>query len=320
MATDVVFTGPLNGRFFKVAPSPIAGTSFVESAMKLAWESGTGKGLSFVRRFCTGVVPYDGDLGEDPTPLSYSDGGHGIWRLWFREESRTVGRNAVEERASSMALDRDSDTSLSNLPRSVRKELMDEARRELLKVVVPKIRIVPVMVSSEWAWIGRRTAAEDRSYVHVLRSVLGSLEFDPLVWDADETEWTACSYATLLAFVKAQGGELAPDVFLTDIEIKGGSVHLKISESEDEVRSMVERLCHTAADGSVKKLTFEVHKDGTPISIDIDAEGLYRGRPLRSAGGLPHDRISRRFADVRYAAGRAGQVMKDLVAQVEASD
>jgi len=318
MATDAVFAGSLSGRFFRIAPRPAVGTSLVAGAMEQAWRIDAGKGRAFVRRFCAGTVPHGGDLGEDPTPLSYNDGGTGIWRMWFREESRTAGRNAIEERASSMALDQDSDTSLVNLPRSVRKELLDSARRELLQSAVPKIRIVPLVMSGDWLWIGRRAASDDRSYVHVLRSLLGELELDPLVWDADETEWTACSYATLLAFVEAQGGELAPDVFLTDIEIKGSSMHLKISDGEGEIRSMVKRLCHTAVDGSVKKLTFEVHKDGVPIAIDLDAQGLFRGRPLRSAGGLPHDRISRRFADVRYAAARVGQIMKGLVAEVEA--
>jgi hypothetical protein len=233
---------------------------------------------------------------------------------------RTAGRNALEERAAALALESDPDTPLSKLQKSDRLEFIEQARGQLLQVALPKIRIVPVVVMDDWLWIGRRACATDRGYVHMLRPLFGDLELSAVLWDEAESGWSSCSYATLLAFLDAKGGELSSDVVLTEIEVRGRSMQLKAGDAADEVRAVLKQVTETASEAAVKRLTFEVYRDGVPIVVDADQQGLFRATPMKSVGGLPHERLRRRFSDVRYAASRVQAVMAELVAKAQAEE
>lgn len=313
MSKDVVYQGALNGRFYSLAPVPQPGRSFVSSALSMAWTPGSGRGLTVSRTFCRGQLPFDGDLNEDSTSLAYDDSGSGVWRLWLREETRSVGRNAVEERAVQLAHGEDPDTLLYRMQKGDRVAYLEKARQELLQEALPQIRIVPLVVVSGRLWIGRRAAVEDRTYVHQLRQVFGDLEPDPLLWNETESDWVSCSGATLSAFVSSRSGELAGDVVLTEVDIRGRSIQVKAADNADEVRALMKAVTQTVSETVVRRMCFEVYRDGSPICVHCDAHGLYRGMPVRSVGGLPHERIRRRFDDVLYAAGRIRSVMTDLV-------
>ncbi len=317
MAQDVVYSGPLNGRFFKVSPVLQPGRSLVDVCLEHAWSAERSAGSPSYRSFCRSAVPHDGDLGEDPDLLSYDDDGTGVWRLWLREESRKAGRAAIEERAAELVVEQYPDTPLLKLQRSEKKDILARAKRDLLRMAVPSIRIIPLVAMSGWVWIGRRACAKDRTYVHLLRQVFSSLELDPLLWDPDEAGWTSCSYATLLAFVRSTNGELAPDVVLSEIDVRGRAIQLKAADSAEDVRAVLREVTKSTSEASVSRLSFEVYRDGTSIVLDADEHGLHRGAPAKSAGGLPHERISRRFGDVRYASGRVREVMMGLVKQLE---
>jgi len=234
----------------------------------------------------------------------------------MREEMRKAPKAAIQHLASRLALELDPDTSLEKMQRSGRLEVTERAKRDLLKVAIPQIRVVPVVAGTDWIWVGRKAAVTDRTYIHLLRQVVGDLEPDPLLWSEDGG-WSSCSYATLLAFTKAKAGELAPDVYLCEVDVKGRSVQLKASDSADEVREVLKHLTSAVSETSVRRMAFEVMKDGVRIAVDVDGHGVCRVSPMRSSGGLSHERIARRFGDARYAAARIRAVMEELVAEFE---
>lgn len=315
MPQDPVFSGALAGRFYRLGTPLSPDKSLVEAALPQAWEEGLPV-VPFLRRFCQGTMPNEGDLGDDSVDLAYHDGGTGFWRLWLREETRKAPKVAIQHRAAKLALELDPDTPLPKMQRSGRVQVMDQAKRELLKEAIPQIRVLPVVVGTEWVWVGRRACVTDRTYIHLLRQVVGDLEPDPLLWSEDGG-WSTCSYATLLAFTKVKAGELAPDVHLCEVDVKGRSVQLKASDSADEVRAVLKQLTSAVSETSVRRMSFDVMKDGVRIVVDVDGHGVYRVVPMRSPGGLSHERIARRFGDARYAAARIRTVMEELVARFE---
>lgn len=316
MAVDSVFKGPLTGRFFRLSSCVSPGSSLVKDAMENAWSEGSGQGTPFSRRFCRGTVPHDGRLIDDDIDLSYCDDGTGVWRLWIREESRTAGRNTVELLASKMALQLDPDTPLHKMLRSRRSEIVSEARFQILCDAVPNVRIVPVVVVGDLVWIGRKSASTDKGYPLFLRHVLGDMKPCSMVWDELDLGWTQCSYAALLAFSSSNGGQIAPDILLTHIDIRGSSMQLKTADNNDEVQSIVSKITENVSEAAVKKLSFDVFVNGSAISLDIDEHGLSRCTPMRSMGGLSHERIRRRFSDVTVASSRLGELLSGLVSKV----
>lgn len=315
MSQDPVFSGSLSGRFYRLGAVLSKGSSFVDLARRQAWVP-DGPVLPVSRGFCQGAPPHDGNLGDDPSDLSYQDSGGGIWRAWLREETRKVPKMAIQQRASAIALELDPDTSLSKLQRSAHDRIVDQAKVELMKDVIPNARVIPIVFGMDWLWIGKKGCSTDRSYVHILRQVVGDLYFDPVLW-GDGGGWSSCSYATLLAFTRSRGGQLSSDVCLSEVDVKGRSIHLKASDSADEVRHVLKHMTSAVSETSVHRMSFEVLKDGVRIGVDADPHGLYRVSPMRSSGGLPHERIHRRFDDARYAATRVREVMADLVRGVE---
>jgi hypothetical protein len=313
---DVMFKGPMVGRFFRLSSGP-EGSSLVEACSEYAAVEDRGVGSSFYRAFCRGVLPNDGQLGEDPTELAYRDGGSGVWRFWLREETRTASRGAIHERALRIAMEEDEGTPLDRMQPRERKDMLERARRELLRQVVPSIRILPAVVVDDWLWIGGKGTASDRTYIHLLRNVFGPVEPDPLLWSDTGFGWTTCSYATLQAFIQSKAGELAPDVVLSSITIKGRSIQVRAADGTDASRAVVKQVAKTSSESAVKTLSFEVQRDGTPILVEVDMDGVFRGEPMKSFGGLPQERIRRRFDDVRYAAARLKELMAELVAQAE---
>lgn len=317
MSDDPVFSGPFSGRFYRLDRAMDLGSSLVSRALMAAWV-GTPAAV-FERGFCRGSSPHDGDLGDDAVDLSYCDGGTGIWRLWIREDSRKVPKSAVMELAARLAFDRDPDTSLRQSSRSVRSSLEEAARYALLKQAIPATRVIPVVAGRDeggWIWIGRSGCASDRSYVQFLRSVVGDLELDPVVWSSDGG-WATSSYATLVASTKVRGGRLAPDVFLRGIDVKGTSLHVKASDGVD-IGALLEKM-GASSETSVRSLSFEILKDGVSVQVDVDAHGVCRVSPMRSAGGLPADRLRRRFSDARSSCGRVRSVMADAVEEASGS-
>ncbi len=307
----------LTGRFF-VPDEPLeAGASLLEQAQEQAWNHSKGAGNRRYCSYCSGETPHT-DLLEGPEgSLAYEDEGAGLWRLWVREEIRTPGRQRTEEVADRLAIQRDPDTPLSRLHGRARKKLIDEARAKLLHKVTPTVRIVPIIVTPEWIWIARRAAATDHGVTHFLRNLLGPLTADPLVWAHDAPAWTSLSLAALMGFVESEGGELTPDLKVTEIETKGNPVVLKTSEKTEFVRGLIRQMLEVSAQVDLKRLGLAVFIDGSWVGVDIDAYGAWRIMPRPSAGGLPAERLKRRFCDAITAARRCGTVLKQVHDRIE---
>jgi len=299
------------GRFYSLSSPPHPNESIASKCVGHAWSEKLGSGLPFSRGFCRGVMPYDGDILNPLVDLSYDDDGHGVWRLFLREEERSAGKMLVQTRAHEMALEADPDSPLSCLHGTAKKRLMEDARKDVLERVLPKMRIVPVLVSDDWAWVGRRSVSSDRSISILLSRIFGASEPDPLVFDED-TGWSSSSYAVLKGIVES-GSRLSPDVTLLDIDISDKSVSIKATGVEDTARLMLEAVEGHVSETSVKRMSFEVYSDGCSTVIDVDSKGFYRGMPPRSVGGLPHERVLRRFSDVRQSSLRIKEVMHELV-------
>lgn len=315
MSKNAILLGPLVGRFYSLALPPGPGGVLVSRCSAFAWEDGAGKGLPLVRRFCCGDVPHGGDLAEDTVPLSYNDDGHGIWRLWLREEERRAGRMHVEQRANEIALEWDPDTPYSFLRGSTKKRAQEEAKRDILETALPTLRIAPVVISDEWAWVGRRASATDLKLQVLLSKLFGEAEVDPVVFSED-MGWSTAGCAVLRALVD-KGSVFAPDVKLLDLDIQGKKISMRSSGAVEMARTMLASVEGEISETSVKRLSFEVYNNGCSTVLDVDSHGLCRGFPARSVGGLPHERIGRRFKDVRTGAGRVKEVMGELVAWAE---
>ena len=314
MSRDSIYSGALTGRFYRLGERLDRNTSLVSACEGLSWSSSSSP-VAFSRTFCESCLPYEGDIGEDTGDLAYHDSGSGVWRMWLREETRKVSKMAVEQYAAKIALKEDPDTSLKKMQRSDRLRVTQMARLDLISSCVPQIRVVPIVVIDDLLWIGKRSSVKDRTYIHLLRQVVGDLEEDSLLWN--DGGWSSCSYATLKEFCSVKAGELAPDVHLSDLHVHGRSIQVKASDGAEDVRKLLSQMTASVSETGVKRLSFEVMRDGVRIEVDADAYGVFRAVPMRSPGGLPHERVRRRFEDVLYAASRIKTVMSEIVARYE---
>ena len=312
MSGDGLFARSLVGRFYRLKQPIERNTSLLKIADPHAWEKGREVGRSFYRGLCDGDPPYEGDLGASDIELAYDDGGSGIWRLWIREEERSVSRKQIESRATVLARADDPDTPLKKRQRSNQVFLKSQARADLLQEATPKLRVVPVLLTQEWAWIGRRASVDDLAYGLLLGRLVGSVQPDPIVWAPDgDLGWSAASMAVLFAFLESESTNLAPDVMLCKLDARGHSLSCKATDDIETVREVLREFTQNTGSVLIRALSFEVYQGGDSILVEVDRHGVFRVIPSRSRGGLPAERIKRRFDDALCAARRVGEVMKE---------
>lgn len=315
---DAIFARSFAGRFFRMSSPLKRSTSLHGLVQEHGWVESMGSGQPFARAFCVGEPPFNGSLDESTMDLAYDDGGTGVWRLWLREEERTAGRRQTEALAVQMALQDNPDSPLKKRHRSEQKQLLERAKIDILKTASPKMRIIPVISSSDWVWIGSRSSATDLELSAFLSHVLGRIQSDPLIWTpGNGLGWSVYSMTSLLAFLEVEAGQIASDVSLTEIDVQGRSMTCKATDSASVVRDVMREFAKSSSDAVVRRLSFEVYKEGNCITLDVDQHGVFRALAPSSVGGLPHERILRRFNDVFFAAQRINSVLNELHSKFE---
>lgn len=292
-------------------------TSIIDQAIQENWHPKGGIGYSKYHGYCTGQTPHK-EMGHGPDEdLAYDDMGEGVWRIWVREETRSPPRRLTEELAAKMAIELDQDTPLERIKGRARKDILAQARSRLLHTVHPTVRILPIVITPQWVWIARRAAFTDNALMGFLSTLVGRLEPDPVVWPVTSPSWSTFSLAALLGFVKSEGGELTPDLRITEIETKGSPVVIKTTENSEFARSLIGQMLDTNAQIDLKRLGLSVFIDGAWVDVSVDSSGAWRITPRPSAGGLPSERIKRRFTDALIAGRRCGEVLAQIQSEIE---
>jgi hypothetical protein len=303
IVSDLV-SGPLTGRFLRLEQRLEPENSLIEKALEHAWRKPPVWGRNH-RGWCCSDLPHSGELREDEAELAYYDEGTGVWLMWLREEERTASRRAVETRAAQVAIDQFG-FSLKDLGRDEQDEAKQIARDALLQRAVPKMRVLPFLVTPEWAWVGRR--AFEPAYLHYLHPIIGRTSFQEVVWNPDEHGWHALSLASLQAYLESGEGFLDADVELVEVRFKGNEVKCQTEGANDQIRKAMSQIFEASSAG-VTMLVFQVHMHGERVTVSVDQGGAFRGFPPSSAGGLLSERLLRRFKDYRECAERVGEVM-----------
>jgi len=288
------------------------------------WTKQDSAGKIFHLGWCRPDPPYDGEIEVIPEKLIYADDGHGIWRCWIRQDTRGVGRTAIESMASSLATTEDPDRPLQRRQPRERRAFFDAARERLLKIALPQIKIIPVLLTEHWVWVGSRNC-DDTPLKALLRPMAGGVTVDPVAWSpsteksSDAEGWNALSLATLLVLPLCDGNELALDVTLQEVTIKGDSIRVRSKQDALIVREAISTLTKAVESVEVSRLSFEVTLHGSAVGVNLDCNGLYRAEPAPIRGGFFHEGIKRRFDDALAAARRAGAVMRECRDRIAAA-
>lgn len=324
MNTDIT-VGPISGRFYRHKNPPSPGCSLLDAIADSRWHEHKSTGKAFHLGWCRPDPPYDGEIECDPEKLLYADDGHGIWRCVIRQDRRMASRAAVESMAAKLATDQDPDQPLGRRQSHEKKEFYERAKTALLKMALPQIRIVHVVLTTQWIWVGARDC-DDVATKALLRQIAGGVMVDPVAWSPGlpETEagaegWNELSLATLLVLPHCDGNDLTTDVSLREVTIKGDSIRIKSQQDALIVREAISTLTKAVQDVNVDRLSFEVTLHGGQVSIDLDCHGLYRAEPAGIAGGFFHEGVQRRFDDALAAAKRAGDVMRECRDRIKAA-
>lgn len=302
--SDPITHSPLIGRFYRMS-SPWSDTDLIGTlqAKDLCFEEERGVGRKVYNSFCTSFAPHTGDLISESAPLGY-DAGEPLCRAWIRQETRTVKRAEVKVRVAERGLAQWG-LGYDELPRHSRKELEEQVSDELMAEAKPSVRVLPVVLSDEWAWIG----SKDLSFATLLYPVTGVVHQDALVWDrGDVLQWNALSSAALAAYFEAEDDKLDADCRLLEVSVRGKGFSFKLS---DVSHKEALRQAYQERGGEVQRLSFAVQHDGDDVWVVVDAHGVVQATPLISKGGLFSERLARRFSDARTCGMRIGEVLSD---------
>ena len=301
--SDLV-AGPLVGRFLRLEKSVETHQSLLERALPHAWTIPSSWGR-LARGWCCEKLPHSGELREGGGALAYDDDGSGTWLCWLREEERSASRRAVQTLAASICV-KEYNTHFDEMNRDEQEEMKGVAMERLLQRAVPKMRVLQFVLTEGWIWVGRR-ALED-AYRNKLFPLVGATHYDVVAWNPDTHGWYSLSLAALQAYLDSSDGFLDVDVELVEIRLKGDQISCQTEGANEEVRKAIGRLFEVSSAG-ITQLSFHVHMHGEIVRVDLDQHGLFRGMPPRSSGGMLHERLGRRFGELREAAERVGEVM-----------
>lgn len=275
----------------------------MDVCLPMAWSRARSEGESSFVGFCRAEVPHDGLLDEEKSDLAYDDGGSGVWRFFVRKDSRTASKMGVQQVAHRLALEQDSDTPFSVVHGRRKKLLLEEARRQVLGSTVPKVSVVPVVLVDDLLWVGSRSVALD--LLGLLSSALGTLSSDSMVFRED-VGWDSMCSACLISSAKSM--HISRDVELLQVDLSGKSLTLKTS-----MQPLLELVSSGDFDSSVTRLHFQVVIGGQSIGVSMDVDGVFRVSPAPSRGGLPDQRLRRRFFDAEAGCHRLSEVLCELV-------
>jgi hypothetical protein len=319
---STLFSGALSGRFFSYRTRIEPGSDLRRMAASSAWKKipDGAVPVKIQRGLCCSAAPHSGDLDQERELLGYQDRGAGLWCLWLREDERKVGKTALDNATVSLSLAAGVD--LGRASPVTRSKYVEEARAVLLRRAIPTIRVTPIVLSADgWGWFGDRSGL-DFDRISVIRPVCGQVLSDPLCWNpTGGYGWSSLSLAALRVILRNSSGtadpgsalSLCPEVDLVEVRASGRCIRCTATDDGHDRGRLLAMTSALVADPSmvVTQLTWSVHSEHEPVEICLDQHGVRAGWPPASAGGMPAERLSRRFCDLRQAAHLLG---RELVA------
>lgn len=305
---DLHVDAALVGRFYRIV-RPAESGSLLERAKARAWVD-LQDWPPYCSGFCRSSPPFDGKLEEDDGLLAYGQE-LGLSRLFLREERRSVSGSMTKTLAGQMAVDR-LGLAFDHVSGTQRRSLLSEARTQLLRSCVPTVRIVPLVACREWVWLGRRAVRSHApSDEGILRGICGVVELEPLVWGRPGTKVGWWTYARALGSALEASIDLSVDVQVTAVRFEKSPLKTTLDLRNADLRKMAHRLS-VGSGYNIDQASFVVRQGLETVALSVDSTGIYRGEPPRSCGGLLHERLQRRFSDVRSAALRLSSVLHEL--------
>jgi hypothetical protein len=312
-----LFRGPFVGRFFRLSSPVPSGAELLKNALPYAFSASASyvTDKSSLYGYCRSAMPYDSDLEMETAELGYGDAGTGVFRLWIREEERTVGRASVQILARKLAMGRF--PGWEDVPALIKKELLSAAKIELLDQALPKIRVVPCAVDNETKklFVARKVAFSGARYSALFTRTMGSVvRADPLLWDAEDEMapgWFALSEAALTSYLSKSDNKLDADTSLVEVKVGDQQLRCIALEPSGDQRKVLESVMKLTPRPAVTSLVFHVSGIGGTVEVAVDAQGVYRLVPATSPSGLAADRLRRRFADGFAAVERVAEVLRE---------
>jgi len=257
---------------------------------------------------CTDTPPFGTDLSECRHRLAYASfPGPSI--LFVKETDRTPTRVQVDQALRALL-----PWPIDAVPREERAVWKEKARRAASQRVEPRTRILQVLVFSDRLLVSCRTVGAELS--SFLSSWLGA-EFvpDPVLWRSTESHG-AMLLAALSEQIRLESeGRASIDLpfKVEEASLSCGKSRVRgpIHEASDTLGSFLE----SRADEEVvvEQMVVRIRVPNGRCRLHVDPDGLFRAEVPESRGGMPVDRIGRRFRDLDRSVAEA---RKELLASL----
>jgi len=236
------------------------------------------------------------DLDHDVEPLSYRVSSTGAVRMWLREELRKVQRKGLDIEASKIALSIHG-TRLDHLMGHEVEHCRSEALASLLARVPPTVRIIDVIAQGSLLWVGRRNI--DEHLLSLLHRTFGACHIDPMAWSppASWKDTIQKIFSTL-----SEDGSVAPGVDVLEAAFDSSGFSWSGSRKDPKFTEDLRHAVSRCGPESCRSIVLKVWKGGEGTLLTLDVDGLGKGEPPPSRGGLPAERVARRMDDLKNAA------------------
>jgi hypothetical protein len=306
-----VFRSAWRGRWVRLESAPPAG-SFVAKAAEGAfrpWDRPSPIPETMVG-WCTSMAPNSGDLAEESDPMGYViDVPTGVGLGWLRVETRTPSRPLVIAQADRIAKERYK-TPFMGLRGDDKRDALERARDLVRATTSPKVRVLPVMIVGDMAWIG--AGGRTRGMIHTLGGVFGKLDAWPGVWEESDPDlrFFATTQALLGRFLDRGDGTIAPGVLIDEMTLDDTTLRLRAKDcTADRVRKLIEEGMRSSDRPDVRSILASVDGNDAPVTIGWDSDGVTLLNPASSSGGLDPERVRRRFDDAMGAVDRLREAL-----------
>lgn len=259
------------------------------------------------------VPPDFSDIGDCKHPLSYASF-PGPSVVFLKVSERSPSKDCVQE-----ILRRLAPWSIESVPRGDRKAILDRAKEEALAITEPVVRVVPVVIHRDTAFIQTRTVDD------LLLSWLGrwwgaDVSLDPKIWDS------SCSNpnSLLVSLLEEQIRNDSGGTPRKDLEVAVESVSLSVGKARmagpvKRNHRAIDALLKVPSDSDPKvdSIEFSVRISNGVAKLHADERGIWKADLPSCQGGFPRDRISRRFRDLGLATGALKKELLDVLSRAE---
>lgn len=224
-------------------------------------------------------------------------------------EVRSPPTFAVQKACERLSLERYG-RSFDNLIKEVRQDLQVEVKNQLRRTLMPRSKVVPVVLARErqLCWVGDR--GQDLVLVPLQRS-LGRHVPDPLVWTWNDEQrgWFGFCEAIVQTLIKKKTADLDRDVSLSALRAAGGDVVFTTKVPDRPLELDLLASLRKTGRVEVRQLELDVSLGGEIVPVVLDASGVCSVHPAAAKGGLCAEGLLRRLEDSLRVTERVSEVL-----------